>query len=103
MTSLVVALILSADGGTGPDFSVPLYGSCREAPPVERVDGGVFYPDARHERVACLLTTCDVDRQGKAKLLAEQPPPPSYVIYGLSIAAAVALGLVLGRFIPWGP
>ncbi len=105
--TLLLALIIGVtgdggvDGGAAVDFTAPLYGQCSEAPPVERVDGGVFMPAAREARVACLMVTCESDRQRKSRLLDEQPIPPAWYLWAVGLSAALALGAVIGRWWPW--
>jgi len=105
MSALLLALALSAE----PTFSEPLYASCPEAPPSETVTkdqpvrvlvpGDVILSAARASRVACLMETCDLDRQSKAKLL-DGPQGPKWWLtlasafsFGLTVGAAVMVGL----------
>lgn len=84
MLSLVLPLLLAADGGTL--FSDSLYSTCREAPPVVQLDGGwVLLPPERAERNACLMATCETDRQTRQN----QSQPAQWVQVTTAIASAV--------------
>lgn len=105
--SALVLLLLAADPAT---FSDPLYATCPEAPPTEKVVeagkaprplvvGDVLASAARSARIACLMDTCDVDRMSKAKLL-DGPQGPKWWLslgsafsFGLTVGAALLVGL----------
>ena len=100
----MLALLLSVLGATDPDggvdFKAPLYSQCSEAPPVERVDGGVFMSYPREQRVACRMATCERDRRGKARRLEQQRPPPAWWLWVSGLVAAAALGFALRTWLP---
>lgn len=95
--------VLAADGGvdagsTLVDFSDPLYMQCEEAPPsITLPDGSSLLPKKRAERVACIMATCEVDRENKAKALEAAPPPSWWVAIIATAGAGIALGVALGR------
>lgn len=117
-TTAVLVLALSAhaaDGGVelSANFDAPLYATCPDAPAsrdasdiwlgdagapdVHLIDPGASYlPSRRSARIACLLETCDVDRQGKQKIL-DGPSAPAWWagwVAAFGTGVSVALGLV---------
>lgn len=109
MTSLLLALVLAQDAGVDAgvhaDFKAPIYASCPDAPPFEVSDGGltltlpgdIIGRKERGERLACLMTTCDVDRQQKAARLDEQPAPWWWVTATGAAVLLAAGAFALGR------
>lgn len=93
--------VFAVDAGTSSGlvlYSDPLYAQCREAEPSQPLDGGwVLLPPARAERVACLMTTCEVDRQAKVSA-SDAAPPPSWLVVAVTtgVLAAIA-GFWAGR------
>lgn len=99
MRLAVAALLLAAlpasaddvDGGTA--FADPIYASCPVADAPVEVDGGSFLlSPARAARDACLLASCETDR--------EATPPVS--ANGMLVALALGLlGLLVGVAGAW--
>jgi hypothetical protein len=107
VNALLVTFALGAmDAGVqeqdaGPvTLDAPVYARCREAPPLEPSDGGYFLPEARAQRLTCLLSTCELDRREKSKLLMELPPAPTWWLWVLSVTSAIALGALVARLWP---
>lgn len=114
MLALALIAALGTDGGIAPDagftpglfapvptYSEALYASCPEAEPSIPVDGGWrLLPPSRVARVACLMETCDVDRQLKEEQLAGQAPPWWWWAAGVAFVAGIAGG-VIGGYV-WG-
>ena len=111
LARLVVMTVLAADGGVSASdagvrtdggtqtFISELYGSCPDAPPSMPLDGGwVLLPPARAQRLACLMETCDVARQGEKKI-AEEPPYWWAIGMGL-FGAGLAAGMAVSFFVP---
>ncbi len=67
-----------------------------------QLDGGPdaawLLPNARVERLACLLTTCEAHRSLSADRLAGAPTPPSWLAwaFGIGLAALVGFGVGYG-------
>lgn len=106
MFSVLLSILGAADAGDAT-FDDPLYDVCPEAPATQDVsgallqlDGGVavldpgtlLFPPERAKRTACLMETCDVDRQGKKALL----DGPSQPAWWVGWASALGLGLGFG-------
>lgn len=108
MIARVLLAVLAVDGGTvdsgtlsapgrTPDFGAELYSECNERWPadagaaVQQPGGAWLYPAARNARVACLLATCDVDRQDRAR---ETPLLSTGAAVAIMVSAG--LGLLLG-------
>lgn len=91
-------------------FTDSLYAVCPDAPPsmgsVPLPDGGVFLlppgsaylPAPRPARIACLMETCDIDRQAKGK--ANDTPPAWWAVSMGFFSLGVTLGAVLGIAMP---
>lgn len=105
MVPLLFALLGAMDGGIDagvklPRFDDGVYRQCREAPPLVSVEGGYFMPEARAQRLTCLMNTCELDREAKSRLIAETPPPPPWWLWALGVTTALSLGVALGLFWP---
>jgi hypothetical protein len=98
-----------ADAGVlAPTFSEPLYATCPEAPPAEKVTndtwlrppaGSYILSPKRAARNACLMETCDVDRQKKEQLLDGSSAPNWAVQFGIGVATGIAAGFTIGRLV----
>lgn len=72
-------------------YTSPLYSTCPVAPPVQVLDGGWFLMSPeRNVRIACLMTTCDVDRSRREKEQAQSAAPASWVaVVGAAVSSAI--------------
>lgn len=94
---LMVALAQAPDGGA-PRID-DLYTACGDAPLMEAVDGGYFVPERRQQRNNCKLTACE--EYASQKLTTDTGAPPSTVLLLVGGGVGlVALGVVLGFFLP---
>lgn len=82
--ALLLAALLSQDGGTGP------YALCPDAPLAERVDGGWLVSDARDRRISCQRATCE-----QALAVAQRPVVQPQPVDATALAVVVGLALVL--------
>lgn len=98
-----------ADAGVlAPTFSEPLYATCPDAPPAEKVTndtwlrppvGSYILSPKRAARNACLMETCDVDRQKKEQLLTGSTAPNWAIQFGVGVATGIAAGYTIGRLV----
>lgn len=97
--AFLLSALLAIDGGTPRGFDGPLYRACPEAPPMQRLDGGVvLMPPERAARVACLMETCEAHRVILEEYRKDEPPPPLLMAFLAGLVLAGVAGFTVGRY-----